>query len=241
MFTWAYSKFTKQQDAVQTDLPDSFSDSFGVSEVNVLVIADKKDRDLANKTVESLKALYSEGVHFVGGISTFEKKATDTSQTNETIERKQYSDGSDLETVLLNQKSSLESFDSPPILLVFDRCEMANDDVYKNILVDNKKLRFSTITVLSEVYDKVTLSLMDYIILVKDKNKTKCAIQQRIVWDNMYKDHLLFIDFEKLIHDNWGSTNTILLKKDSINILKINKNYKYCAIHKISSFKTKAV
>lgn len=195
-------------------------DKFGACELNILMIAGKKKRETVTRWIKSISALYDNGYHFYPGTRNLH-----TEQDVSKIEKIDY-ERSALDNVILSQKATLDQYDTPPTLLVFDRCMSTNDPSYRKVITDNKGLRFTTLTVVSDTreIDQRLVNKMDILIFCKDRNKDKMSSRWRSVWEKRFSSKVSFEKFHCCLTTSVGSMKAGVITNEGIHMLKFSRN-----------------
>jgi len=127
--------------------------------------------------------------------------------------------------ILLNQKAALESFDIPTSLLIFDNCSLTSDYFYNEIITDNTKLRYTTITIVEDLSElnNHQFSKMGTFIFFKERNKVKQENRNRSIWERRFKNDITFQQFHCCIIDGTGAMKASMIMKDGMYALKLGK------------------
>lgn len=221
MFSW-FPLFRKAPQVLQDDLEkkDDPMSILNVSESNILVIAGRKNEQAVERFINRVLGKFDSGTVFRGPRLNFNKDAAhgDLKEVEFTP--------TDLDSYLLSQKVSLESFDRPPSILVYDRCSVAGNPSYKETIEKNKKLRLTTLTVVSDIMEieRNLLNKMDIIIMFKEKNKVRQKSMLRSIWERKYKKVVTFEKFNGCLLDNLGPMKASLISKEGMYAVKLAKD-----------------
>lgn len=204
-----------EKDAANSDLFRSVV----ATETNILVIVPKKEKETVNRLIRTLSELFLGGHHFFPGNMALMKCA------EHPLIPLDYSRDA-LEQVVLTQKAQLETYDTPPTLLIFDKCVSQDDLTYRSVVQNNKEFRFTTLTVVSDAceIDHKLVNMMDIIILCKDRNKNKMLSRCRSIWERTLSKQIPFENFRDLLLSNVGSMKVVAVTTDGMTQIKFGKN-----------------
>lgn len=236
MFSW-FSRFTSKDSSSEQSSSSSRKDKeeyldveedvdmfneFGTFEQNILVVAGKKENDTVTRMIRTFSALYGVGHHFYPGNMELRKEAE---CKNDGIETLDYSRDV-MEGILLSRKASLESYDIPPSILIYDKCVSQDDPVYKSIIANNKENRFTTMTIVSEMTD-IDVNIMkkiDVFIICKERDRSKLSKRCKVMWEKNFSKLVTFGNFERSVMSAVGSMRVCVVSVNGIQMIKFGKN-----------------
>lgn len=228
MFSWfsrlfksnvPFENHEERQSDVCTAVEDEMMDKFGSCELNILVVAGKKHAKTVSRLIQTICGLYDVGYHFHPGT----KDLASTRMSSKMMDLDY--DRNALDQVILSQKVSLEGFDVPPTLLVFEKCTSTNDATYRKVITQNKILRFTTLTVVGDMHDieNRLVNKMDVVIFCKDKNKTKMFSRWRSIWEKRYSRHVPYEKFHCGMTTSIGSMRAGVITEEGIHMMKFGR------------------
>jgi len=199
-----------------------------VAECNMLVIADKKENKTVSRLIESIMNLHSTTHHFRSGFTNanVDDDGDDDGRHNDDGGAAAPYSAEKLDAIVLSQKASLEKYEVPPSLIVLDRCTTSRDSSYRSLIAKNKKHRFTTLTVVSdidEIDDRLAKS-MDAIILCKLKDRVRMTSICRSLWQRKFAKNIGFDRFYESVKNAVGFMKVGVITRDGLRSMKLKKN-----------------
>ena len=220
MFSWVhcFRKGHVSDDDSPSEGDEAFGSKFSGQEQNVVLVANKKDKESVTRFVRSISNLFpSGGVHFTNEGLSYVGKLNRLKEQSYSIEN--------VGSTLLTQKAALESYDAPPSLIIFDACPVASDQFFAEIVSTNEKLRYTSITIVSDVSElnKHLLSKMNAIVFFKERNKVKLSSRNRSIWEKRFKNRITFEQFHCCVVDGTGAMKASMISDEGMYVLKLGK------------------
>lgn len=190
---------------------------FGAAESNILVVGAKRNA-LLERFFNSIIPMYPEKHFFVPGNAQMRK--------DDLVSKYVDYERQELDEVLLSQKVSLETYELPPVLLIFEKCVKKGDPTYREVIMKNKEYRFTTVTVVNDVadIDAKLLKKMDMIIFCKDRNRGKMASISRSIWEKKVAKNVPYEKFFSLLMSSIGAMKAGILTKEGLHMMKLGKD-----------------
>ena len=134
-------------------------------------------------------------------------------------------DISDLEAVVMRQRTLTADADVMPTVLVFEyTADLDNYGGYLDVLQDNKSLRFITITIVASCDDiePHIFQFMDVMVIFKQRNASRRKRLIRQSWERFCKKYVQFDDFLKSYTDLARNGDGMMITKGgSMSKLKL--------------------
>ena len=202
----------------EVELEDDFYEKFGINEMNILVVANRKEKETLSRMTKCFSEIFGGGYHFFPGTAQMKTESS-------TIKNVDYFKDV-LEGVILSQKAALEGYDVPPTLLIFDKCVGKDDSAYRKVITENRSLRFTTLTVVTDPndIDQRLLNKMDMMIVCKDRNKQKMQSRCRSFWEKKFSKIVGYEKFSCCINNSLGSMKVSVINHEGIDMIKFGKN-----------------
>lgn len=196
MFEWLYSIFRRSSDS-ESNMSNLLD---GGEPMNILLVTNQKDK----LTSRLLNNIIREN-NCSGSIFTSDnqyKILLDTNKLPQQYTSHKHSIDK-LDSFLLGHKATLETYDMPMGILIFDSFEnLVQNTHYQDLLKTNKQLNFTTITATDRVDSGVMLDKMDKIIIIRNKRRNRQLTTMKAIWSNFSNYRTIPLDKFKNIASN---------------------------------------